>query len=405
MRVLHVVKTSDGAPWAAWQAGQLTKLGVEIHVALPSLSGSQVNKWKKAGAHIHLAPLDFPARTPWRFPAMCRLARKLVAELSPHIIHSHFVGTTLTLRYALGRDHRVPRIFQVAGPLHLEHALYRRLELSSAGKNDYWICSSKCIRRLLQEHGIPSSRLFLSYYGWPVSDFADRRTNVLRNRLGIGRNQLVVGNISWLYKPKYYLGQTVGLKCHEDLIDALSIVIRKRRDVVGVLVGGAFADAHWYEDKMRARAKIGSGDRIKMPGALDHSIVQKAWPDFDCVIHVPLSENCGGVVEPLLAGVPTIAGKVGGLPEVVIDDVTGRLVPPRNPVHLADAILEHLDNINHFRMLASTGKSLVRKMFDIGRTAQEIYGIYEYLLHQSAGPPPTYDSELEVQRLRGVLSC
>jgi glycosyltransferase involved in cell wall biosynthesis len=332
------------------------------------------------------------------------MTRQLVSEISPDIIHSHFVGTTLTLRYALGRNHPLPRIFQVAGPLHLEHALYRRLELSSAGRNDYWICSSKCIRHLLQQHGVPSSKLFLSYYGWPVSEYAQQRTNVLRDKLGIGRHELVIGNISWLYKPKYYLGQTVGLKCHEDLIDALSIVIRKRRDAVGVLLGGAFAGAQRYEDRMRARARIAGGDRIKMPGFLDHSIVRKAWPDFDCAIHVPLSENCGGVLEPLLAGIPTIASNVGGLPEIVIQGVTGRLVPPRRPEQLAEAVLEVLDNIDYFRMLALTGQALARKMFDIQRTSQEVYGIYEYLLNHAAVPPQSYDSEVEVERVTRVLS-
>src|SRR5579862_630893 len=71
------------------------------------------------------------------------------------------------------------------------------------------------------------------------------------------------------------------------------------------------------------------GGRILMPGELPFADVQQCWADFDCAIHVPVSENCGGVVEPLLAGVPTIAGDVGGLPEVVMHGVTGIMVPIR----------------------------------------------------------------------------
>ena len=60
-----------------------------------------------------------------------------------------------------------------------------------------------------------------------------------------------------------------------------------------------------------------------MPGKFNADEVAQSWPDYDCAVHVPLSENCGGVVEPLLAGVPTIAGNVGGLPEVVHHHRTG----------------------------------------------------------------------------------
>ena len=156
----------------------------------------------------------------------------------------------------------------------------------------------------------------------------------------------MVGNISWIYRPKYFLGQRVGLKCHEDMIDALRIVISKRRDVIGVLVGAGFRNADTsYAEGLRKRAeRVGEG-RILMPGALDHSIVRQAWPDFDCAIHVPLSENTGGVTEPMFAGVPTIASRVGGLQEVIIDGVTGKTVPPRHPEKLADAILEVLENL------------------------------------------------------------
>jgi hypothetical protein len=40
MRVLHVVKTSEGARWAARQAGVLNRLGFDIHAAVPSMAGA-----------------------------------------------------------------------------------------------------------------------------------------------------------------------------------------------------------------------------------------------------------------------------------------------------------------------------------------------------------------------------
>ena len=77
-----------------------------------------------------------------------------------------------------------------------------------------------------------------------------------------------------------------------------------------------------------------------MPGAMDRKEVALAIPDFDCVAHVPSSENCGGVVEPFLCGIPVIASRIGGLVEVVLDGITGATVQVHDPRGLADAILQ-----------------------------------------------------------------
>ena len=240
--------------------------------------------------------------------------------------------------------------------------------------------------------GVSAERLFLSYYGTRISDFARVRTGKLRNSLGIREDQFLVGNISYMYPPKYHLGHRIGLKCHEDLIDAVAIAGDGCSELVGVLVGCAWEKAQWYERKLRRRAKAVAGDRILMPGYMPLTDVGNAWSDFDCVIHVPFSENCGGVVEPLLAGVPVIASRVGGLTEVILDNATGKLVSPHRPGELAEAILEVRRDINRYRRLAKNGQALVTNMFDVKRTADEIYRIYEYILNGSRQRPPEFDS-------------
>jgi glycosyltransferase involved in cell wall biosynthesis len=405
IRSLHIVKTSDGAPWAAWLARELIKLGVEVHVALPSLTGTKVEEWRKAGAILHEAQLDLPVKKFWKRGDVFKSARRLVDSVKPDILHSHFVGTTLTLRYALGKNGSVPRIFQVPGPLHLEHRLYRQMEIASAGAADYWIASSRCIEDLLLTAGVDNSRVFMSYYGSPVQEHSQKRSGVLREKLGITPQQLVVGNISWVYRPKPFLGQKVGLKCHEDMIDALALVTSKRADVVGVLVGSGFTAADKkYAEGLQRRAQAVASGRVLMPGAMDHSIVKQAWPDFDCAIHVPLSENTGGVTEPMFAGVPTIASRVGGLPEVILDGITGKIVPPRRPGELADAILEVLANLQAYKEMALTGSRLTREMYDVGRTAEEVFQAYGNILNPELPRPVRFDSRQEVQAFMPVAS-
>jgi glycosyltransferase involved in cell wall biosynthesis len=393
MRALHVVKTADGAWWAANQAAELVRRGVDVHVALPRAEGRAVPYWERAGALVHVLDLDFPAGAPWKLPSICRAARRLAAAVQPDIIHSHFFGTTMVLRRALGDCFAGPIVFQVAGPLHLEHALYRAWDIHGAGPNDYWIASSRCILRRYLEAGVSRERLFLSYHGGSSSEVGHTRTGFLRSRLGISGREFVVGNINFMYPPKRFLGQAVGLKCHEDVIDALSMVTRNHPDVVGLFVGEAPGGATWYEAKLRARARSKAGDKVRFAGYLAPAEIARAWADFDLAVHVPLSENCGGVLEPLLAGVPTIAGLVGGLPELVIEGITGKTVPTRNPAALARAIDEVLSDLPRYRELAQAGRRLVRTMFDVSRTAGEIHAIYRHLLDPSCERPTEFQSE------------
>src|SRR5947209_7963155 len=139
MRVLHISKTSDGGRWAALQAGELVRAGVEVDVALPSLEGRSMDLWRATGARLHEADLRFPVTRPWLVSSVIGRLRRLADRVQPDLIHSHFVSTTLTLRAAFGRQAPVPRVFQVPGPLHMEHWLWRMGDIASAGPSDYWI--------------------------------------------------------------------------------------------------------------------------------------------------------------------------------------------------------------------------------------------------------------------------
>jgi len=386
IRVLQVVKTSDGAHWAANQVAVLVRAGIEVHVALPRAQGRTMPQWQQSGAVIHIADLSLPTRQPARFTTVRRTLRRLVDEIQPDLIHSHFVTTTMMMRLALGKRHRVPRIFQVAGPLHLEHWHSRRADLSTAGPGDYWIPSSLCIQQHYRSANIAPERLFLSYPGWQVEGFSGERRFYVHRRLHLSRETRLVGNINVMYPPRYLLGQKVGVKCHEDVIDALATVCKKKSDVRGVLIGDSFGRAEWYEHKLRKRAAARAGDRIILPGLFSLSDVAESWPDFDCAVHVPLSENCGGVLEPLLAGVPVIASTVGGIPEVVMNGITGMLVPPRSPEKLADAVLNVLDDPAPQRKMAATGRALVKHMFDVERTGREVAQVYRHIISGSPRP-------------------
>lgn len=397
MKILHVVKTSHGARWAALQAGVLTRLGLDVHVVLPTDKGEAIAYWQNAQAKMHVADFSLPLGQPQAFSAKKRLIRELVATIQPDIIHSHFVTTTMMLRLALGQDHPIPRIFQVPGPLHMEHALYRYAETSLAGNRDYWVASSHYTGRLYMRHGIAADRLFLSYYAFDLKESCGENQSLLRAKYNLPQYIKLVGNINYMYPPKYYLGQRYGLKRHEDVIDALSIVIQQRDDVLGVLIGGQWGNGKSYENKLRQRGLTKAGDRILFLGRVPPQEAIQLWQGFDCAVHVPHSENCGGVIEPLAAQVPTIASNVGGLPEVVLDGLTGWIVPVGQPNVLADRIQTVLADPETAQKRAKTGQKLVTHMFDIDRTGAEIAQIYAYILGLSVERPQSFDGQAYIE--------
>jgi glycosyltransferase involved in cell wall biosynthesis len=376
--VLHLVKTVHGATWALRQIRELSLARVEVTVALPSAHEGLATRYRDCGARIIEADLDFTARHPWRLARAVRRCREIVAEVRPAVIHSHFVSTTLVARLALRRCHHIPRVFQVPGPLHLEHAAFRRLDLATSGASDSWIGSCRWTCNAYRRLGVPSERVFLSYYGTDVDTLGRGERGEFRQQLQLPRDVPLVGLVAHMYAPKRFLGRTRGVKGHEDFIDAFRIVQRKHPDAFAVVVGGPWNGATTYEQSLRKRARAACGDRIVFTG--HRTDIPGVYADLDIAVHPSLSENCGGAVESLAAGVPTIATAVGGLPDVVISGETGWLVPPRSHRDLAGAVLEALANPNEARRRANSGRDLVRRLFDVRRTGAEIAAIYGRIL-------------------------
>jgi glycosyltransferase involved in cell wall biosynthesis len=269
---------------------------------------------------------------------------------------------------------------------------FRMLELSTATAEDYWIATSRATLSHYLRAGVSSERVFLSYAGTENERFRGQRKGQLRKHLGLADSEFLVGNISYVYAPKWYFMQRVGLKCHEDLIDGISLAAEKDRSIRGVLIGGPWGIDSTYFERIREYARKRSGNAVLMPGAFNQEQVAFAIWDFDCVAHVPMSENCGGVVEPLLCGIPTIASRIGGLVEVVMDGSTGVTVPVNDPSALCEAILFVRNHYAEMRNQAYAGQMLVQTMFDVNRTALEVEEIYRYLLGQRASEPEQFKS-------------
>lgn len=377
MKVLHLLKTSDGATWALRQMRELLLNDVDVHVLLPE-GGHLIDDYRLAGATVHSTQVSLPISSPLTWNTLFQDFRAIVEGIKPDVIHSHFVGTTLTMRLALGRHHQTPRVFQVPGPLHLEHPFFRAMEIKTAGPHDSWIGSCNWTCERYRKSGVGNDKIFKSYYGSDLEEIQMREPGRLRDELGIPESTRIVGMVAFMYGPKRYLGQSRGLKGHEDLIDALSILRSQGRDVVGVFVGGAWGGATGYEQRVRAYGESRLGEAAHFLGSRQD--VPYLYPDFDVVAHPSHSENVGGAAESQLLAIPTVATNVGGFPDLVVPGETGWLVPPRSPHELADAIAEALDDPAQAKRFAVSGQALATDLFDVRRTGKEVLGIYEQIL-------------------------
>jgi glycosyltransferase involved in cell wall biosynthesis len=86
------------------------------------------------------------------------------------------------------------------------------------------------------------------------------------------------------------------------------------------------------------------------------------------------------LLESAAAGLPAVATSVGGIPEVVEDEVGGILVPPRDPPALADALLRLLGDPERRRSMGDAARERVERKFDIRMIAAKIQDLYVSML-------------------------
>jgi glycosyltransferase involved in cell wall biosynthesis len=383
MKVLHIVKTAVGANWAFEQVRVLCSLGIEVVVALPSDTEGLAPKYRQAGATVVRANLDFPAQKPWRIPATLRTCRQLVDDVRPDLIHTHHVGPTFITRLALGKKSKIPRVFGVTGTLHLEHSFFAELDTHLAGPQDYWIATCKWTQRKYEILGISPERVFLAYLGTDIESYPRKRTGLLRDEFRIPADVPLVGMVSLLYPPKWYLGNARGHKGHEDFIVALANLREERPDVRGIMIGGTWGDGRWYEDRVQYFGKrLCNGGLQFSPTRSDLSTI---YPDLDLAVVPTHSDGLAySVVEPLLGGVPVVATNAGGIPDLIRDGDTGWLVAPRDPSALVCAMRDALDHPTEARRRALEGSKLARNMLDLNKTGPEVASTYEKILTFSA---------------------
>ncbi|HWR97500.1 MAG TPA: glycosyltransferase family 4 protein [Candidatus Methanoperedens sp.] len=237
------------------------------------------------------------------------------------------------------------------------------------------VCISRAVRDNLARHGFPASKLVLIYNGLDPEQFQSTRSReeVLRE-LGIGPEEPVIGIV----------GNIKGWKGQETVIEATQFVRARYGTVRCLVVGGASREDEGYLEKLKKMV----ADR----GLKEHVIFTGARSDapnlVNCMtvlIHASiLPEPFGRVLlEGMALGKPVITTAIGAGPEIVVDNTTGLIVPPRDSRALADAVASLLGDPARAAEMGRAGRLRLENCFAISENIRRTQELYRRVLQES----------------------
>jgi glycosyltransferase involved in cell wall biosynthesis len=229
------------------------------------------------------------------------------------------------------------------------------------------IAASRAIASVLLRDGIPPERVRVVYEGVPDRQPVAGGRALLRG-LGVPDNSFVIGNVAALTDHKD----------HVTLIEAARLVLKHRADVCFVIAG---------EGECRPILE----QRLKESHLEDKVLLLGFRNDIDVILPACtlfcLSSHMEGLGTSLLDamafGLPIVATKAGGIPEAVEHGVTGLVVPVREPICLAEALLELLGDVERRNAMGKAGRASFEQHFVVDRMVENTLKVYEELVQNS----------------------
>jgi len=322
-------------------------------------------------AGVSVFSLDIKRKVPDPRPFL-RLAR-LIRVWRPEIVHSHMVHANILARIVRPLV-RVPVLVCTAhtidergrkGSGRLREFLYRltdpfcdlTTQVSQAG-----------LERYIQVGAVPRHKIRYIPNGVDTERFKPN----LEDRLKV-RKELGVDGFAWLA-----VGRFDPPKDYPNMLQAFARVVRERSHTTLLIAGdGPLRKA---VESMALDLGI-SGyvgflgirrDVSQLMNAADAYVMSSSWEGMPMVL-----------LEASATGLPIVATDVGGNREVVLDGITGFLVPPRNPEALAEAMLRMMDLPEEKRReMGKAAHKHVEENFSLDRVVDMWEALYKELLEQ-----------------------
>lgn len=208
--------------------------------------------------------------------------------------------------------------------------------------------------------GVPEDRLAVVYPGCDVESFQpdEAAGAALRAELGIGDRPMLLT-----------VSRLASNKGHLQVLEVLPKVLERCPELIYVVVGRGP-----MQEPIEARAReLGIADRVRLTGLVPSTRPYYQACDVFVMVSTPQNEraNAGegfgiAYVEAGACGKPVVASDSGGGAEIVRDGETGRVVTPRDPAALADALVELLGDRVRAAALGAAGRERVQR-YDWGQ--------------------------------------
>jgi glycosyltransferase involved in cell wall biosynthesis len=240
-------------------------------------------------------------------------------------------------------------------------------------------CNTKAAtKHFSQLEKVPISKFDVSYNGveikkYDISEYAKKK---IKDQYGIKENEIVVG----------VLGGVKEVKGHIEFLEMAKILSQTHDNIKFLVVGGgikASGDEHFDYIKNLSIDK-GLEAKVIFTGFIKDIV--RILPVFDIAILPSYTEGCSNVLlEYMASEKPVIATNVGGNPELVVDGVTGFLVPPQNAYILAEKVNILLHSGDYRQKMGEKGLDRIKVSFEINNIVNQAMKYYAKLLWQFDG--------------------
>jgi glycosyltransferase involved in cell wall biosynthesis len=267
-------------------------------------------------------------------------------------------GVTRTPIVMSGRADLLPRT--AFGPLS------PRVDAMVNGLVDAIVANSEAVASAHRgRRGVRPSALHVIRNGVELYDPITPQEQIrIRSELGAADGDVLIGSVGMLRAEKR----------HALLIDAFASLARSRPNLRLAIIG----DGPMREQLERQVARLGVGSMVRMPGAVVD--VRRYFDAFDVVT---LSSSSEGLPNALLqgaaAGKPCVTTAAGGAVEVVVDGVTGLVVPTEDQGALASALARTSLDADLRKRFGSAAREYMASNFGMDRFVQEWRKLYEGL--------------------------
>ncbi|MBN2370570.1 MAG: glycosyltransferase [Vicinamibacteria bacterium] len=357
MRILHV----DGSK--SWRGGQnqalitaagMTARGHDVTLVCRS-DGALFERARAAGLFVKPAPFHGELAP----GAILDLIRNL-RNLRPDIVQAHDPPSLAATAWAarLTGFKRIIATRRVDFPFR---SALSRWKFSSSARV---IAVSHAIADVLKRNGVPEKRIRVVYEGVPGRPALPGGDEALRE-LGVPDGAPVVGNVAALTDHKD----------HDTLLEAAARVLKQVPHARFVVLGEGERRSHLE----RRILELGLVGRFILAGF--RADVDCFWPRFSIFCLSSHMEGLGtSVLDAMAFGLPVVATEAGGIPEAVLDGVTGRVVAARRPDVLANALTELLVRPERCEEFGRAARRRYERRFTDARMIDETLRIYEELM-------------------------